>query len=114
MGLNFEILHISVGSLLLILFSCNNFQRCVNLHRSTTIANKDVYHMSIKVQDFFKPVHLDENIKDSDYESIKQIIEIVKSLSEVTYQTIYLVDYYRRNFLYVSDNPFFLSGSSAK
>ena len=30
-----------------------------------------------------------------------------------TYQSIYIIDYYRKNFLYVSDNPLFLCGHTA-
>lgn len=34
-------------------------------------------------------------------------------LPVLQYKTIYVIDYYRKNFLYISDNPFFLCGMPA-
>lgn len=68
--------------------------------------------MKIELRDFFTPIHFDEDFKDKDYELVQPYIEFAKSLSELTYQSIYLVDYYRRCFLYVSNNPIFLCGES--
>ena len=31
-------------------------------------------------------------------------------MSRLTYQSIYVIDYWKKNFLYVSDNPLFLCG----
>ena len=66
----------------------------------------------IELRDFFTPVHFDEDFNKEDYERLQPYIQFAQSLSEITYQSIYLVDYYRRSFLYVSNNPIFLCGQS--
>lgn len=66
----------------------------------------------IELRDFFTPVQFDEDFDDEDYGRLQPYIQFAQSLSELTYQSIYLVDYYRRRFLYVSDNPLFLCGKS--
>ncbi|WON93336.1 response regulator transcription factor [Sphingobacterium sp. Lzh-3] len=40
-------------------------------------------------------------------------LEFVKAFSRITYQSIYLIDYQRKSFEYVSDNPLFLAGLTA-
>lgn len=70
--------------------------------------------MLIKVQDFFRPIHFADQPVKEDYEKLEPYLRIAKSWSELTYQSIYLVDYYRRCFLYVSNNPLFLCGKSAE
>ena len=39
---------------------------------------------------------------------------MVEAFARVTYQSVYLIDYYRQEILYVSDNPLFLCGHTAK
>lgn len=68
--------------------------------------------MKIEIRDFFKPIHFEESIDEEDYKQVVPHIQFAKSLSELTHQTIYLVDYYKKRFLYVSDNPIFLCGKS--
>ena len=41
-------------------------------------------------------------------------IDAVKIMSHIAYQSVYIVDYYKREFVYVSENPLFLCGKSAK
>lgn len=41
-------------------------------------------------------------------------LESVKALSRLTYSTIYIIDYEKREFEYVSNNPLFLCGHTAK
>lgn len=69
---------------------------------------------NIKVRDFFTPIHFDEDFGNEDYIGLQPYIQFAQSLSELTYQSIYLVDYYRKCFLYVSDNSLFLCGKSSK
>ena len=40
-------------------------------------------------------------------------MEAAQAFAQTTYQSIYIIDYYRKNFLYVSDNPLFLCGHTA-
>ena len=64
----------------------------------------------ITVNDFFKPINLTDNISEKDYNKTRPLINFAKSFSQVAYQSIYLIDYYKRTFLYVSENPLFLCG----
>lgn len=68
--------------------------------------------MKIKVEDFFKPVRVKDNFNEGDYEIVEAFINFARSLSKLTYQSIYLIDYSKKSFLFVSDNPIFLCGSS--
>lgn len=67
--------------------------------------------MHIKIEDFFQPssIHL-FNVKDEEYKILAPYIESVDAFAKTTYQSIYVIDYNRRNFLYVSNNPLFLCG----
>lgn len=49
-------------------------------------------------------------IKDSDYDSLQGYIDTLTTVSMMTYQSVYVIDYYRGNFLYVSEDPLFLCG----
>lgn len=70
--------------------------------------------MNISVQDFFTPIHLDSTPSTNDYEQVPYYKQLADALSHLTYHTIYLIDYYKRGFAYVSDNPIFLCGKSAE
>lgn len=66
------------------------------------------------IKDFFiasKTVH---NAPDYDSNVLSTLIHTVEAFTRVTYQSIYLIDYYKQEFLYVSDNPLFLCGHTAK
>ena len=65
------------------------------------------------VGDFFKPMKLKDEPGDRDYKAIQPYIDQAKIFSHTIYQSVYIIDYYRRGFLYVSDNPLFLCGKSA-
>lgn len=51
-----------------------------------------------------------EGISENDYKKTELIISSLKAYARLTYNSIYVIDYYRKNFLYVSDNPIFLCG----
>lgn len=66
--------------------------------------------MHNKVERFFIPhntVMLDNEL---DYSRVGEYIRAAEAFSRSTYQGVYIIDYYRRNFLYVSPNPLFLCG----
>lgn len=69
--------------------------------------------MPFTIDDFFKPVKLTKVYGKKDYKTLVPVIEFAKSISHLTYQSIYLIDYYKRGFVYVSENPIFLCGNSS-
>ncbi|MFT4092041.1 MAG: helix-turn-helix transcriptional regulator [Niabella sp.] len=70
--------------------------------------------MSISIRDFFTPVDLDPGTTSLDYGKVQSYIRFAETLSKLDFHSVYLIDYYRRSFLYVSENPLFLCGKSAK
>lgn len=70
--------------------------------------------MGIKVHDFYRSFQFSYQINERSQQKIETYIEFAKELSELTSQSVYLVDYSKRKFIYVSDNPILLCGRSAK
>lgn len=50
----------------------------------------------------------DEHLQQHDY------LEAIKAFARLSYESIYVIDYERMGFEYVSDNPLFLSGHTAE
>jgi DNA-binding CsgD family transcriptional regulator len=90
------------------------FKKTTQTCSRNNLQGKLLKAMNISVSDFFKPLHLKNKPLEKDYAQIHPYIEFAKSLSQLTYQSIYLIDYYERGFAYVSDNPIFLCGKSSK
>ncbi len=70
--------------------------------------------MDRMTDDFFIPdneVRLQEEL---DYSRVSEYIRSAEAFSRSTYQSVYIIDYFRRNFLYVSPNPMLLCGLSPK
>ena len=61
-----------------------------------------------QIDDFFMYENRVEGITDADYQRAQPYVEAAQAFAQTTYQSIYIIDYYRKNFLYVSDNPLFL------
>lgn len=62
------------------------------------------------VDDFFIP---DNDVKlpdELDYGRVSEYVRSAEAFSRSTYQSVYIIDYFRQNFLYVSPNPMFLCG----
>ena len=62
------------------------------------------------VDKFFSPLRLDHPVSESDYVSVKPYIETLTALTRVANMSLYLIDYHKKGFLYVSSNPLFLCG----
>jgi len=68
----------------------------------------------LKKEDLFVSSNIIETGSNEQYKKIPTLINAVKMFSHIVYQSIYLIDYSRQSFLYVSDNPLFLCGLTAK
>ncbi|WP_131537666.1 response regulator transcription factor [Pedobacter nototheniae] len=51
-------------------------------------------------------------LSERDYLQQQQYLEVVKSFARLTYESIYVIDYEKMAFEYVSENPLFLCGYS--
>jgi DNA-binding CsgD family transcriptional regulator len=65
------------------------------------------------VKDFFLPSNSVAGIPDGDYQKTEILISTFEAISRTTSQSFYVIDYFRKNFLYVSGNPLFLCGYTA-
>lgn len=66
----------------------------------------------IHLDDFFISSNTLNYISEEEYQKIDILIKAIDSISRTSYQSFYIIDYYRRDFLYVSDNTLFLCGLS--
>lgn len=55
-----------------------------------------------------------ETVTEEDKLQFSNYLEVVKSFSKVTYQSVYVIDYEEMKFEYVSNNPLFLCGYPAE
>ncbi|MDD7318710.1 MAG: helix-turn-helix transcriptional regulator [Prevotella sp.] len=60
------------------------------------------------------PHYARPKIEEEQYGELQPYIDSAKAYARITYQSLYIIDYYKMNFLYVSDNPLFLCGESAE
>ncbi|MDR0332050.1 MAG: LuxR C-terminal-related transcriptional regulator [Dysgonamonadaceae bacterium] len=67
-----------------------------------------------KEQDFFIEENRVSGINCDSYESIHHIIEDLEAFTRLTYKSVYVIDYHKQNFLFVSNNPLFLCGFTAE
>ncbi|HJY13057.1 MAG TPA: hypothetical protein VJ304_09745, partial [Flavobacterium sp.] len=54
-----------------------------------------------------------EKISEEDRLQQQHYLDVVKSFSRLTYESIYVIDYEKMAFEYVSENPLFLCGHSS-
>lgn len=64
----------------------------------------------ISIEDFFIEANSVTSIKEENYRELDLVLRAVDSFSRSTYQSVYVIDYFKKGFLYVSDNPLFLCG----
>lgn len=67
-----------------------------------------------KKDDFFIRENEISFVPDDYYAPMKLYVQFLDAFARSTYKSIYVIDYYKKNFLYVSDNPLFLCGMPAK
>lgn len=63
-----------------------------------------------KTDDFFIPDNEVRLPEELDYSRVDEYVRSAEAFSRSTYQSVYIIDYFRQNFLYVSPNPMFLCG----
>ncbi|MFP3590500.1 response regulator transcription factor [Chryseobacterium sp. SIMBA_038] len=65
-----------------------------------------------EIKKFFTEKNEIEGNADIDLMQTGDYLEIVKAFARITYQSLYIIDYQKQSFEYVSDNPLFLCGLS--
>ncbi len=65
-----------------------------------------------KSDEFFIPDNEVKFSEELDYSRVDECIRSVEAFSRISYQSVYIIDYFKQNFLYVSPNPMFLCGQS--
>lgn len=68
---------------------------------------------NIEIENFFSQQNSIEDIDDSDYEKVVPVIETVKAFERSIYQCVYIIDYFKKGILYVSDNIVQVCGEHA-
>ncbi|WP_375580813.1 LuxR C-terminal-related transcriptional regulator [Marivirga tractuosa] len=63
---------------------------------------------------FFSNRNTVRDVTAADVQNAGDYLEVVKAFSRATNQSIYIIDYQKKGFEYVSDNPLFLSGHTAE
>lgn len=70
--------------------------------------------LNIQTGDFFSLQNSVESVNESDYAKVELIIEAAKAFERSTYQCVYIIDYFKKGFLYVSNNIARLCGGEAE
>ncbi|MDR1121545.1 MAG: helix-turn-helix transcriptional regulator [Dysgonamonadaceae bacterium] len=68
----------------------------------------------VRIDDFFIASNSVSNIPEEEYQKVNVLIDAFEAVSRITYQSLYIIDYSKKNFLYVSNNPMFLCGHTAQ
>lgn len=66
------------------------------------------------IQDFFIRANDTGSVPDLQYSIVDSIIKTAEAMSRSLYQSVYIIDYSKQNFLFVSGNPLFLCGNTAE
>ena len=70
------------------------------------------YNNMVNINDFLIPLNSTDHITDEDYRKIHFSINMLEAISRIVYQSFYVIDYFKKNFLFVSANPLFLCGKT--
>lgn len=68
----------------------------------------------VKKEDFFTEENCVSYVSEDEYARLSLFLEAFDAIARTTYKSIYIIDYYRQNFLYVSNNLFYLCGMKAE
>lgn len=67
-----------------------------------------------EINQFFDSRNTINHISEHDNQQLKNYLAVVDAFSRLSYKSIYVIDYQKQSFEYVSDNPLFLCGLSAQ
>ncbi|MDR2969694.1 MAG: helix-turn-helix transcriptional regulator [Tannerellaceae bacterium] len=67
----------------------------------------------MQAEDFYLSSHTRE-IPEEEYRKAEIVVDTLNAVSRITFQNLYVIDYYKKKFLYVSENPLFLCGHTAE
>ena len=71
--------------------------------------------MKITETDFFNPLNAVTGISDTDYKRMSDTIDnVLNSMTQISDWGFYIIDYFKQNFLYVSDNIAYWCGIPAE
>lgn len=68
----------------------------------------------VSESDFFSSRNTVDNISKNEMKQLGDYLEPVKAFARTTYNSIYIINYEKKGFEYVSENPLFLCGHTAK
>lgn len=66
------------------------------------------------IDDFFSLLNKVDNVSEEDQKQAVNYLESIDAFARTTYKSLYVIDYEKQGFDYVSDNPLFLCGNTAK
>lgn len=66
--------------------------------------------MKTTIDNFFDQVHYQGEISEDEYTKIQPYIDTLDAFTRLCNTSVYVIDYSKQNFLYVSANPLFLNG----
>ena len=69
--------------------------------------------MATNIGDFFIVSNSVYNITDEDYQKINILVNAAKAFARSTHQCVYIIDYFKQNFLYVSENLAYWCGQTS-
>ena len=54
------------------------------------------------------------NITDEDYQKVNSLVNAAEAFARATHQCVYIIDYFKQNFLYVSENLAYWCGQTSE
>lgn len=67
-----------------------------------------------EVEDFFSFINKVDDVSKEDQKQAVNYLESIDAFARTTYKSLYVIDYQKKGFDYVSDNPLFLCGNTAE
>ena len=67
-----------------------------------------------RIEDFFFEENSVSGLNDERYSHVEMLKRAIDAMANATYQSIYVIDYFKREFLHVASNPLFLGGHTAE